>query len=72
MITSLKTPMGIVTILIFILTILAAILSGVMGAAGPSTKVLFIAWLFVPAPIIPVVTLVHLVSTVRSLLIIMY
>ena len=52
MITSLKTPSGIVTILIFILTILAAILSGVMGAAGPSTKVLFIAWLFVPAPII--------------------
>ena len=52
MITSLKTPSGIVTILIFILTVLAAILSGVMGAACPGTKILFIAWLFVPAPII--------------------
>jgi len=52
MISSLKTPSGIVTILIFIVTVLAAILSGVMGAAGPNTKILFIAWLFVPVPII--------------------
>ena len=52
MITRLKTPKGLFTILIFIVTVLAAILSGTMGTAGPGSKILFVAWLFVPAPII--------------------
>lgn len=49
---NLKRLFGLFKFVIFVLTVLSGILSGVMGVAGPTTNTLFIAWLFVPAPII--------------------
>lgn len=43
--------------LIFILAVLAAILAAVMGTAGPGEKILFVAWLFVPSPVILLIML---------------
>lgn len=43
-------------LLIQILTVLVAALAVLMGLAGPSTKILFCAWLVVPSPVILIVT----------------
>ena len=41
-----------VVVICFVLTTFSGIMAAVMGLAGPSTNILFVAWFFVPAPVL--------------------